>query len=106
MRVLLLAMLAGCTLGNARPAAVTARPPHDPDRMPSAVLDNQDPGADTSKNPVLTRSSAHYVDPSDTHRWPGCLSLLSCNSGTHGDASGLLVVLAVLVATKRRRNTS
>lgn len=75
--------------------------------MPSAVLDHQDPGADTSKNPVLSRSSAHYVDPDDNRWGPlGCLRMLACSTGRGGDTSGALVVIAVLVATRRRRNTS
>ncbi|HEY5948450.1 MAG TPA: hypothetical protein VIV40_23295 [Kofleriaceae bacterium] len=106
MRALLPMLLVGCTLNGSGPGAVTARPPPDPDRMPAAVLDKQDPGADTSKHPVLSKTSAHYSDPSDGRYNPalGCLRLLACDSGGRGgDASGLLIVVAALVATRRRR---
>jgi hypothetical protein len=97
-------LLAACTISGAKPAPVTARPPADPDRMPSAVLDKQDPGADTSKNPVLSRTSAHYVD--NDSQWAGCLRLLACDSGGgHGDASGVLIVLAALAATRKRNRS-
>jgi MYXO-CTERM domain-containing protein len=73
--------------------------------MPSDVLDKQNPAADTSKHPVLTRSSAHYVDPERREGWQGCMRLLACRAGTGSDASGGLVVLAVLVATRRRNRS-
>lgn len=109
MRVLLLVLLAaaaGCTFSGRGPAPVTARPPPDPDRMPSAVLDHQDPGADTSKNPVLSRTSARYSDPEESRWGPlGCLRMLACSTGRGGDTSGALVVLAVLAATRRRKTS-
>ena len=106
MRALLIVLLAGCTFSGRGPDPVTARPPPDPDRMPSAVLDHQDPGADTSHNAVLSRSSAHYKDPDESPWTPlGCLRMLSCDTGGGGgDASGALVVLAVVAATRRRRD--
>ncbi len=104
MRALLPILLVGCTLNGSGPDPVTKPPPPDPDRMPSSVLDHQDPGADTSHNPVLSRTSAHYVDPND-QRWAalGCLRMLACDAGRGGDTSGALVVLAVLAITRRRR---
>ena len=52
MRVLALILLAGCTIH------VRAKPAADPHPMPSAVLDRQDPGADTSQHPVLRSFTA------------------------------------------------
>ena len=107
MRALLIVLLAGCTLSGRGPDPVTARPPPDPDRMPSAVLDHQDPGADTSQHPVLSRTSTHYTDRE--HRGVGqllgCLQMFSCDAGGDGGAGGALVVLAVVAATRRRRTS-
>jgi MYXO-CTERM domain-containing protein len=104
VRALLPVLLVACAVNGSGPAPVIARPPPDPDRMPTAVLDKQDPGADTSKNPVLSRTSAHYVD--NDSQWAGCLRLLACNSGGgSGDASGLLIVIAALAATRRRNRS-
>ncbi|HEY5926918.1 MAG TPA: hypothetical protein VIV11_34765 [Kofleriaceae bacterium] len=106
MRALLPVVLVGCTISGRGPDPVTKPPPPDPDRMPSAVLDKQDPGADTSRNPILSRSEASYVDPSDERwRWLGCLRWLSCSTGTGGDASGVLIVIAVLATTRRRKRS-
>lgn len=93
------AVLAGCTFGNQGAAPVTARPKPDPDRMPSAVLDHQDPGADTSNNPILSRTEAHYVDPNDTSPL-GCLRRMTCSTG---DASSGVAISVVLFAVIRRR---
>jgi len=102
----LLLLVAGCTLNGRGPDPVTRPPPADPQRMPSAVLDHQDPGADTSKHPVLTRTEAHYSDPLDSTngcmRWLG-LGLFRCAAGGDGDSGGLLVIAAVLAATRRRK---
>ena len=103
MRALLPILLVSCTFNGSGPTPVTARPPPDPDRMPSAVLEKQDPGADTSRNPVLSKTSAHYVDQDSP--WRGCLRMLTCNAGGGGDASGVLIVLAVLAATRRRKTS-
>jgi hypothetical protein len=74
--------------------------------MPTEVLDKQDPGADTSKNPVLSRSEAHYHDPAEgLSQLLGCVKMLSC-SATHrqdNDLGGLLVVAAALGVTRRRK---
>ena len=75
MRAVMLAVwLAGCTIsgGSRRPAAPTEPPA---DIMPSAVLDRQDPGADTSRNPELSRSSSRSL-------LDGLLSGLSWNSSS------------------------
>ena len=101
----MLVLLAGCTLNGSGPTPVTARPPPDPDRMPSGVLDKQDPAADTSRNPVLSKTSASYhADSVRDHALFGCLRMLSCNAGG-GDASGLLIVVAALAATRRRKRS-
>lgn len=97
--IVLAACLAGCTFGNQSPTAVPARRPPDPDRMPSEVLDHQDPGADTSNNPILSRTEAHYVDPNDTSPL-GCLRRLTCSTG---DASSGVAISVVLFAVIRRR---
>jgi uncharacterized protein (TIGR03382 family) len=97
VRIAFLLVLASCTID--RPMPVVA-PHHDPDGMSSAVLDRQDPAADTSHNPELSRSELHYVDPNDTSPI-GCLRHVACNSG--GGSDGILVVLAALAAVRRRR---
>lgn len=53
-------LLAACTLGGGAAGGPRPAAPAQPtgDMMPSSVLDRQDPGADTSKNPVLSRSSS------------------------------------------------
>ena len=72
--------------------------------MPAAVLDKQDPGADTSKNPVLSKTSAHALDK-DSYL-AGCMRLLACDSGGgERDASGLLIVIAALAATRKRNRS-
>ena len=106
MRALLPVVLAACTISGRGPDPVTKPPPPDPDRMPSAVLEKQDPGADTSRNPILSRTEAHYVDPNDArYQWLGCLRWFACDAGARGDASGALVLLAVLAATRRRKRS-
>ena len=72
--------------------------------MSAAVLDKQDPGADTSKNPVLSTTSAHTLD-NDSYL-AGCIRLLACDSGGGDrDASGVLIVLAALAATRKRNRS-
>lgn len=98
------AVLAGCSFNGRGPEPVIVHPKPDPDRMPSAVLDHQDPGADTSKNPELSRSgSRHGIDA----QWLGCLRWVACDSGAHGggDASGVLLVLALFAATRKRNRS-
>ncbi len=123
MRALLvvaLGTLAACTLGSRGPEAVTARPPPDPDRMPSEVLEHQDPGADTSHNPELSRSEANPhpwlsglfggCDDHAAQNWDGRETFIGCGSCSTRDAVGAgnlgLVVLAALSATRRRRRRS
>ena len=102
VRVLLVtAVLAGCTFGNQGPAPVTARPEPDPDRMPSAVLDRQDPGADTSNNPILSRTEAHYVDPNDTSPL-GCLRRMTCSTGDGTSGVAISIVLYAVIRRRRR----
>ena len=71
--------------------------------MPAAVLDKQDPATDTSKHPVLSRTSAHYAN--EDFAWRGCLRMLSCDAGPSGDVSGGLIVIAVLAAMRRRKTS-
>jgi hypothetical protein len=52
MRVLALLVVAGCTIH------IRSTPRPDPHPMPSAVLDRQDPGADTSQHPVMRSFTA------------------------------------------------
>jgi hypothetical protein len=88
-------LVVGCTLGGpAKPIA-----PHDPEPMPSQVLDKQDPGADTSHNKILSRSEAHYSPPRDPNK-VGCALLPSCSTN---DASGLVIVLAAAFTLRRRK---
>lgn len=98
-------MLVGCTFNGRGPDPVIVHPRPDPDRMPSAVLDHQDPGADTSHNPELSRSgSRHGIDA----QWLGCLRWVACDSGARGrggDASAVLLVLALLAATRNRNRS-
>jgi MYXO-CTERM domain-containing protein len=105
VRALLPILLVACTFNGRGPDPV-AKPPPDLDRMPSEVLDKQEPGADTSRNPVLSRTEAHHIDPNDAPwRWFGCLRMLSCSAGKQGDASGALIVLAALAASRRRKRS-
>lgn len=111
MRVLALLLVAGCTINGRGPDPVTARPPADPDRMPADVLAKQDPSADTSKNPVLSRSEAHYRDPNGPAeglgQLLGCMKMFSCSTrGGDSDLGGLLVVAAALAATRRRKGAT
>jgi hypothetical protein len=97
MRALAMLALASCTLGSG------ARPdPRDPDPMPSAVLAHQDPAADTSKNPVLSRSESHYHDPNDGHGWCAWIPFPPSGCST-GDRNGVLLVAATVAFACRRR---
>jgi uncharacterized protein (TIGR03382 family) len=104
MRLLLALAFAGCTIG-APPPEVPARPPPDPDRMPSEVLAHQDPAADTSHNRELSRSSLSQPNP-----FLEVLRLvfppLWCNASGSGDAGGVLVVGAMVLALRRRNHSS
>jgi hypothetical protein len=51
MRIVVVVLLAGCTIGGSRAPA-----PH-PRSMPSAVLDTHDPSVDTSKHPAMNRTA-------------------------------------------------
>ena len=54
MDLVLCLALAGCSIGT-EPVATT---PHH--SMPSEMHDHQDPGADTSKNRIISRSETSY----------------------------------------------
>jgi MYXO-CTERM domain-containing protein len=107
-----LLVLATCTVNGPGPRA-PAPQQSDPDRMPSEVLDRQDPGADTSKNPVLSRSS---TGPSFlSNLFGGCggatrssqeETFIGCGSCASGEPSGLVVMLAAFAMTLRRRRRS
>lgn len=118
--VIALALYAGsCTLNGRGPDPVTARPPPDPDRMSSEVLEHQDPGADTSHNPELSRSEANPhpwlsglfggCDDSAQQSWNGRETFIGCGGCSTRDAAGAgnlgLVVIAVIAATRRRRSS-
>jgi MYXO-CTERM domain-containing protein len=105
VRALLPILLVACTFNGRGPDPVTKPPPPDPDRMPAEVLDKQDLHADTSKNPILSRSEAHSAQSDGVSQWLGCLRLLSCSAGTGGDTSGALIVIAVLAAIRRRNRS-
>jgi MYXO-CTERM domain-containing protein len=119
VRVLVLAAFMGCTISGRGPDPVTARPPHDPARMPSEVLEKQDPGADTSKNPVLSRSEANPhpwlsglfggCGGDQSSSWSGRETFIGCGScssrNTSGAGTSMLVALAALVTTRRRRRS-
>jgi MYXO-CTERM domain-containing protein len=115
-RLAIAAALAGCTIagGPARPAA-PAQPTED--MMPSSVLDHQDPGADTSHNPVLQYVSSggglldglfssHRPDPAfggpaaAPHYYKGCKG---CASEGAGGAPAAIAVAAGLGLLGRRR---
>jgi hypothetical protein len=98
VRLALLCFVAGCTIGSSKPDPLRPRVV-DPDPMPEAVLAKQDPGADTSKNPVLSRSEMRYSEPWDYTKG-GCRSYY-CSGG--GDPSLLVVVVALALRRRRRR---
>ncbi len=108
VRALGLVVLCACTFnGPGANAPVTPKP--DPDGMPSEVLDRQDPGADTSKNPVLWSSGSKGWFPDfngcgNANYSSGESTFIGCGSCASGDASGLLVVLAALGTVRRRRS--
>ena len=99
MRLSILVLLAwcGCTIdGQTR----VATPHHDPDNMSPAELDHQDPAADTSHNPELSRTESHFYEQDGPL---GCFRHVACNAGGGGD--GVLVAIAGLLAVRRRRYT-
>jgi MYXO-CTERM domain-containing protein len=119
VRALVFVVLTACTVGGSDNRPVTARPPHDPDRMPSETLDHQDPRADTSDHPVLSRSEAcnwfqrHFTSCGEPAKAPTSMpaSAISIGCGTCSTSSGndptaLLLPLAVLLVVSRRRNKS
>ena len=84
MRVLALLLVAGCTIH------VRAKPAADPNPMPSAVLDRQDPGADTSQHPVIrTFTSGVFPNNSGSGNGEAALRVL-------GDIAKLALDLASL----------
>jgi MYXO-CTERM domain-containing protein len=107
------AWLAGCTVtgGRSRPAA-PAQPTGD--LMPSSVLDHQDPGADTSHNPVQrwvssgspfdglftwhAPESAFGGSAGTPHYYKGC-----GGCSTDRASGALLPAIAVGLGLRRRR---
>lgn len=120
--------LAACTIGGGSGGAAGGSRPAAPaqptgDMMPSSVLDRQDPGADTSKNPVLSRSSSRSwldgvldrVFPSHAapafqapeaapHYSQGCRGCAADRSaGPSALAAAAAAAAAALAARRRRR---
>jgi MYXO-CTERM domain-containing protein len=126
MRVIVLAVwLAGCTIsgGSRRPAA-PAQPTED--MMTSAVLDHQDPGADTSHNPELSWSSSRsllddvlngliggwssrtapstFAGPAETpHYYKGCRG---CSTERSSGAVAVAVAAGLGLRRRRRRRVA
>jgi MYXO-CTERM domain-containing protein len=100
MRCLALLVIAGCTVGAGEPPVIV-KPKPDPDRMPAAVLEKQDPAADTSHNRELSRSKVFYSNPNDTPLEGCARHAFQCGAGDASD--GALVVLAALAAIAPRR---
>src|SRR5690349_12613432 len=114
--VMLSVCLAGCMLG-AGPRPTTPTQPTE-DVMPSAVLDHQDPGADTSHNPTLTWSSSgsrlgdllgdlfswHAPAPAFSgpvgtpHYYRGC----HCATNRPADPPVLAIVVGLVLLRRRR----
>ena len=67
--LLALLVLTSCTIGGS-PRTRDARSHHHVATVPSEALDHQKPGADTLKNPIISRTAAEYRDgpPKDTWR--------------------------------------
>ncbi|HWO19317.1 MAG TPA: MYXO-CTERM sorting domain-containing protein [Kofleriaceae bacterium] len=119
MRAIVLAVwLAGCTIsGGGRGLAAPTQPPAD--TMPSDVLDRQDPGADTSRNPELSRSSSRsllddllgglspwrasppaFSGPTEApHYYKGCRG---CSTEGPGGLAAVAVAVAAGLALRRR----
>jgi hypothetical protein len=73
-------LFAGCTIHG--------RPSSQP-TMPSAVLDRQDPAADTSQNPVMRRFTAGVFGPTQPNAADAALEVI-------GDLAKLALDLASL----------
>jgi hypothetical protein len=75
--------------------------------MPSVVLDHQDPAADTSRHPVLWKSSAVndkgpwwplcVLPPF----WPACMC--DASGDNRRDAGGAVLIGAIALSLRRRR---
>lgn len=111
---------AGCTIGGAGPPAVAAPVQPTEEMMPSEVLDRQDPGADTSRNRELSRSSSRsffdgilgglfggvssggaMAGPAEPpHYYKGCGG---CGSDRGGAGGAGALVLALGLSLRRRR---
>ena len=102
MRVAVVLLITACTIGNDPPTMVS---PARRAEVPSTVLENQDPGADTSRTPVRSRSEARFEDrgQDDRAQLYGCRRLPACTSG---DPGGLAIVLAVGAMLRRRQRTA
>ena len=120
MRAIVLAVwLAGCTIsGGSRQPAAPVQPTED--MMPSAVLDHQDPGADTSHNPELSWSSSRslldellgglssrnaapsaFAGPAETpHYYKGCGG---CSTEHPSGLAAVAIAIAVAAGLRRRR---
>ena len=117
--LVLAVLLAGCTIaGSSRGPAAPAQPTDD--MMPSSVLDRQDPGADTSRNPELSRSGSRsllgelldgllpsrgpapaFDTPAEApHYYKGCRG---CASDRPGGLPALLIAAGLTLRIRRRR---
>lgn len=91
-------------------------PPQDPaDMMPSATLEHQDPGADTSHNKTIKTYGSRWTWGSLFHSGPSFPSFGDTSSPPHyytgcggcasSDPSNALMLLALAPLLRRRRAT-
>lgn len=117
-RALLSVCVAGCTLGSGSRPGAPVQPRQDV--MPPSVLDHQDPGADTSHNPELTRSSHEVTlggligdlfswhtrapsvgSPAETsHYYHGC----HCATQGSSDPPVLAIAMGLVMLRRRRKH--
>ena len=67
---LALLVLTSCTIGGSSRVRDTSSH-HHVATVPSEALDHQDPGADTLKNPIISRNVAVYPDGPPEMTWRG-----------------------------------
>ena len=115
---------AACTIGGKGPPSVAAPVQPTEEMMPSEVLDRQDPGADTSRNPELSRSSSGsllgglfgglfggpssslMVGPAEPpHYYKGCGGCAS-DRGSAGAGGALVLAHGLSLSLSRRRRRS
>jgi hypothetical protein len=106
VHALLPVLLVACTINGRGPDPVTQPHAPDPDRMPAELLDKQDPSVIIPRDPPRPKSALleMFSGAEPNVRLFGCIGL-RCNTGHDGDASGALIVIAALVATRRRNRS-